>query len=357
MIKLLAAILLGVSLYGASNDENGTENNASIFDQEYWDNKIDTSHEYISHKVQVISSNVDKQAVDILSDANETKESENDVNGSTTSALSDYFSGFFKDERYLDNNNRSYLRVRLSPEYNKLDKNRWRIDFSFYLNLPHTEDSLKLFIGEDIEDQLDNKTPNPDAGDPNVGVKYFFPEFVQKLNISLTGGVSGVDPYARFVIRYPFHIDSWLFEPYQRIEYSIDDEWYEETILYFDKRLSSRDMFRLRLQRESETHMYGQRLSAVLSYFNTLKYDQGINAYIAVVGDTEYFKNHPEYIPTKSCESVGIDNYCVGVVWKEQFYREWLFYEIEPIIEWDRRYRYDENYIFRATLEAWFGNI
>lgn len=340
-----------------TNETNATE---KLYIDRFTDG-LDTMHKYVTHKVKVVSSNVDEEVSDwaYAADGNESRKErklKTGQDGNASASMSEYFSDFFKDETFLNANNNSYLRVRIGPEFDQKGDNKWKASFGFNLNLPHTEDSLKIFVGEDVDADLNDKTPDPDAKDASLGVKYFVPEFVDDLDVDFSAGITGINPFVRGQFQYPFDFYDWRLRPLQRVRYSLEDEFEEETLMYFDRRISSTEMVRLLLKRESETQKYGQRYSTQISYFNTLENDLGFNNYIALSGDSQFFKNHPAYIPDGH-EHSGIDNYRVGMVWKEQFFREWLFYEVEPIVEWSRIYRYDENYIFKATLELWFGKI
>ncbi len=360
MIKLL--LLFSLSLIAFSDDNTTSETNTS--EKMYIDRfteGLDSMHSYVTHKVKVVSSNADEQVTDWAyaldgNDTTEGRKSKKAKENNASASMSDYFSDFFKDETFLNSNNESYLRVRLGPEFNQKDDNKWELSIAFNLSLPHTQDSLKLFIGEDVDADLNDKVPDPKAKDASLGVQYFIPEFIDGLETDFKVGITGINPFVNAQFQYPFDFHDWRLRPVQEIRYSLEDEIEEETRMYFDRRISSTEMLRLYLKRESETQKYGQRYSAQISYFNTLAYQEGFNNYIAISGDSHYFKNHPDYIPD-GYEHSGIDNYRVGMVWKEQFFRKWLFYEIEPIVEWDRRYYYDVNYIVKATLELWFGEI
>ncbi len=352
MFKIFALLLLVFSVYADSNESEKLYIDHVI-------NGLDDVHKYVTHKVKVVSSNADEQVTDwaySLDDDNKTIARKSKKEDNASASLSQYFSDFFKDETFLNSNNQSYLRLRLGPEFYMREDHTFKASFNFNINLPHSEDSLKLFIGDEIDADLSDKVPDPEAKDASVGLKYFIPDFIDGLETDFSVGITGLNPFVRIRFQYPFDFYGWRLRPVQEIEYSVEDEIEEETRMYFDRRLSSTEMCRLLLKRKSETQKEGQRYSVQVSYFNTLAYQEGFNNYITISGDSMYFKNHPDYKPD-GYEHSGIDNYRIGMVWKEQFFRKWLFYEIEPIVEWDRKYYYKENYIFKATLELWFGEI
>jgi len=183
MIKLLLLFCISVILYSDDNSTNETNTSQKMYIDSFTEG-LDSMHTYVTHKVKVVSSNADEQVTDwaYSMDGNKSREKRkskksNDDNASAS--MSDYFSDFFKDETFLNANNESYLRIRMGPEINEKEGNKGEVSFGFNLNLPYTEDSLKLFIGEDVDADLNDKVPDPAAGDPSIGVKYFIPEFVE----------------------------------------------------------------------------------------------------------------------------------------------------------------------------------
>jgi hypothetical protein len=356
--------LILVSLLSAEESVSVDTNESNTTQKLYIDHFVeglDGMHEYVTHKVKVVSSNVDEEVTDWanaidMNDSTVGHKTKDKKESNASASMSDYFSDFFKDETYLNANNQSYLRVRIGPEFDQKGGDQWKASFGFNLNLPYTQDTLKIFVGEDVDADLNDKTPDPKAGDASIGMKYFIPEFIEDVDVDFSVGITGINPFVRGRIQYPFDFYDWRLRPVQKVQYSVEDEFEEETLIYFDRRISSTEMVRLLLKRQSETQKYGQRYSTQIAYFNTFEYDVGFNGYLAISGDSQFFKNNPGYVP-ETREHSGIDNYRAGIVWKQQFFREWLFYEVEPIVEWSRVYRFDENYIFRATLELWFGKI
>jgi hypothetical protein len=364
----LVLFFIVVPLYANENNTTVLENNST--QKPYIDHVtegLDMMHGYVSHKVKVVSSNIDEEIADIAHnlDGNEStvgRKTQKKRDENVSASMSEYFSGFFKDETFLNSNTKSYVRLRLGPEFYSKEKNKMALRASVSLDLPHTKDSVDIFFGEDIEDELSDKAPSPEAQKATLGIRYYIPEFLEDLKSDISVGVRGIDPFVKLYFKYTLDYASWRIYPTQEFRYSADDnlaKWgYEEkTRLYFDRRISPHEMVRILLRRSSEEERYGQRYGMTLSYFNTLnKRKTGINTYVSISGDSFYFKNHPDYIPDGH-EHSGIDNYRLGFVWKKGIYKDWLFAEIEPLVEWDRKYYFDENYVLKTTLELWFGTI
>lgn len=314
-------------------------------------NGIDSLHDYLSHKIRVFSSNVDGELASWAG-----KEHERNA----TQGVSDYFSSFFRDETFFNRHNRSYFRLRSGLDWRDREADRWVTQINFNLSLPYTQDAFDLMIGEEIEDDLEDKRRNPKAADPSVGVRWHLPRIIEPIETNFIVGVRGIDLFARGYMRLNMNLGGWRIYPVQSVEQGFVETMargrlFEETRLFFDRRLSPSQMVRFVLRRSSDTDRLGQLYGASLSYYNSFgKHSAGVQLYGAVSGDTRYFANHPAYVPDGH-ERTGIDTCRSGVVWKEQIWRSWLYYEIEPAVEWDRVYNYGAHYLLLANLEFWFG--
>lgn len=361
--------MLLVLLYLNAHAEDNVSIDANATQKLYIDHftdGLDTMHSYVSHKVKVLSSNVDAELTDVAHDldGNESTigaKTQHQQEHNASATMSQYVGSFFKDETFLDVNNQSYLRMRIGPERNSKEGNKWKLKLNFNINLPHTQDSLNLFIGEDAEEEMDEQIGVPERDDPNIGLRYFAPDVMENFKSNFTLGVRGINPYARFYMRYSMDYENWRIYPTQELEYLSEDNmgfwgYAEETRLYCDRKMGTREMLRLLFHRSSEAQKEGQRYGTSLSYFNTLNKKRiGFNAYVSLSGDSRYYENHPEYEP-KGYERTGIDMYRVGVIFRQGLYKDWLFYEIEPTLEWARKYHFDRNEIVKFNLEFWFGN-
>ncbi|MBN2895938.1 MAG: hypothetical protein JXK05_08640 [Campylobacterales bacterium] len=314
-------------------------------------NGIDTLHHYLSHKIRVFSSNVDGELASWAGSEYERN---------ATQGVSDYFSGFFRDETFFNSHNKSYFRLRSGMDWRDREADLWVTQINFNLSLPYTQDAFDLMIGEEIEDDLEDPKRDPKAADPSVGVRWHLPRFIDPVETNFIVGVRGIDLFARGYMRLNMNFGGWRIYPVQTVEQAFIETMargrlFEETRLFFDRRLSLTQMMRFVLRRSSDTEQLGQLYGASLSYYYSLgKRSSGLQLYSALSGDTRYFANHSGYVPSGH-ERTGIDTCRSGVVWKEQIWRSWLYYEIEPAIEWDRVYDYAPHYLLLANLEFWFG--
>ncbi|PHQ65591.1 MAG: hypothetical protein COB99_03135 [Sulfurimonas sp.] len=325
---------------------------------------LDYIHRNVTQKILIFSSNLDHTLEGwVNDDENISKEDveiciKEEEEAYSLFSIVNLYDDFFKDDTFLSTTNKSYIRIRWGAEQNGEEGFSFLNNVRVNLRLPKTEDSLYLFIGDDEDDET--KTFNNTNIDKttSVGVKYMLNN-LDVLNGSIFGGFRGVtNPFIKLRIQYPIAFKYILFRPVQYVEYAYEDEFKEETQLYFDYRLASRkDLVRLSLRRHTETHLDGMHYSTQLSYLSTLKHGVGYQVYTNLSGRTQAQTTIPANIKYNVIPTAGVYNYSTGIVWKQQFFKRYLFYELQPLVEFPQQYDYNANYIFRANLELYFGDI
>lgn len=372
ILPVLFVTVLCSSSLSAVEDENTTRTSG----QERWlAPTIDSFQEYWSRKVLIFSSNLDHMFSDGFEDNEKTLLE--DTNLSTcpltssdscfpkpkitseynrkTYETSSWFDDFFKDETYLDTTNKSYVKVRGGYEYDKRGDSGLFHRITARIKLPKTQDKLQLFIGDETEEKIDPSKVRDTGRNEGVGIKYFLPSIKNRLYTNASVGFSGIDnPYVKAHIEYPVFLGTWLFKATQNFKYSAENKFDEWTSLYFDRRLSSKEIIRLLLQRSTNSEIRGMEYLAQLSYMNTLTYGTGFNYYLAVNGRTKDLTGttyHDGSMPQE-----GVYNYSAGVIWRQQLFKDYLFYQIEPILSYHEQYDYKPNYLLRLSFDLYFGN-
>lgn len=325
---------------------------------------LDDLHAGITQTVHVFSANADRQIASYVEDENATQHADRPApsrEGNASEGMSAYFNRLFRDDTYLYSAEASYLIVRMGIETNKEEGGSFLNEVKFALSLPFTEKTLQIFIGDPLADE--DKTIVDDEGrvdeTTTVGARYFVPEFIEDLKTDVSAGLRGIaNPFVQMRIEYPMNFYDWLIRPVQYVEYSITREFYEESDLFVDRRVSRSEMVRLLLKRSSETQKVGMQYATSLAYFNTLKYNVGFRTFVSMTGETKL--NGDRYIPPRYGDvdpHTGVYRYSFGGSWKQSFARRWLFYEIEPRVDYDMLYAWRPNYVVRYWLEFFFGEM
>lgn len=327
---------------------------------------LDYLHYNITQKIHVFSNNLDNTIEGWVN--NDNKISSKEVNKSINEEKEAYSlystvnqsNDFFKDENYLNTVSKSYIRLRWGVEQNTQEDFEVFNNYQINLRLPKTEESLYLYIGDDEDEDENTKTINEinENKTTSVGIKYILNN-LDALNTSVFVGFRGItNPFIKLRIQYPIAFKYFLFRPVQYFEYSVEDTFKEETKFYFDYHLKNKkDLVRLSLGRYTQTDIKGMRYSTSLSYISTIKHNIGYQIYTSLKGQTKIQSTKPLNTKYNVTPHAGVYTYNTGAIWKQKFFKKYLFYELHPYIEHAQQYNFKPNYIFRANLELYFGDI
>ena len=341
-----------------------TQKKFQLQDAESWYQKgmgyVDTFHAGVTQTVHVFSANADHQLAIWTGEENQTKPSARTPprEGNASAGLSAYFDRLFFDNTYLYSQEASYLILRAGYEVNKEAGNKFLNQIRMAISLPKTQKHLQLFIGDPLADnnkQTVNEQGQVDSA-TGVGARYFIPDAIKNLHATFSGGFRGLlDPFVQFRVDYPINFYDWLIRPVQYFEYSVKREFYEESDLYFDRRISRQEMIRLRLERSTETKKVGMGYSTSLTYYNTPRYDTAFQTYVSMAGRTQVEDTNTTDTQNGVVMTPGIYSYSVGAGWKQSFLRRWLYYEINPSVNFDMQYEWRPNYVVDFWIDVYFG--
>ena len=244
---------------------------------------------------------------------------------------------FGNDERDLE---QAESRLRLRTIYNwdeRLD-NEIKLRLGGKVSLPQISKRLDLvFRGEDMDDFSDDGAEDP--SEERVGLQLQVgPKDIKKYRFDLTVGFgsSGPKPGAKFVYQNAFAEDL-NFRFTQRFTYDLGEGGYGSSRFVLDKALGDRE-----LVRAYNRFLYGEKTNGT-EWFSSLSYARGWGGDSGRVGATWLYVGADGQ--TEPYDFV--KNYKVGVRFRRQAYRDFLFWEVEPSYNW----RIDEPYFGREG--AW----
>ena len=244
---------------------------------------------------------------------------------------------FGNDERDLE---QAESRLRLRTIYNwdeRLD-NEIKLRLGGKVSLPQISKRLDLvFRGEDMDDFSDDGAEDP--SEERVGLQLQVgPKDIKKYRFDLTVGFgsSGPKPGAKFVYQNAFAEDL-NFRFTQRFTYDLGEGGYGSSRFVLDKALGDRE-----LVRAYNRFLYGEKTNGT-EWFSSLSYARGWGGDSGRVGATWLYVGADGQ--TEPYDFV--KNYKVGVRFRRQAYRDFLFWEVEPSYNW----RIDDPYFDREG--AW----
>lgn len=367
------ALSLTALFAGTLEAADGDHNETAIPEEKGWN--MDHFQEYWSRKVLIFSSGLDKMISGGLDKEKNVLSPENNQSGYPLSDTDKRFSkpvfrneenretyrtsagfdDFFKEETYLDATNQSYVRVRGGYEYDRRGDSSFFYSVTARIKLPKTQEKLQLFIGDETEGTIDPSNAPRTGTNEGIGLKYYLPSLYGRLYTNASVGFSGIDdPYVKTHMEYPLFLGNWLFKTTQNFKYSVESKFDEWTSFYFDRKLSNKEMIRILLQRSTNTDVKGMEYLSQISYMNTLKHNIGFHYYLAANGRIKDLTG--TFYDNGSTPQEGVYNYSAGMIWRQQLFSDYLFYQIEPILSFHEQYDYKPNTLLRLSIDLYFGH-
>ncbi|MDA0321659.1 MAG: hypothetical protein O2923_02940 [Verrucomicrobia bacterium] len=261
---------------------------------------------------------------------------------------------FFGNERIDDEAQGGRVRVRSSLEYGERGDLNSKIKVRAKLALPNLEERFNLVFGTEDDDGIVNPILNSDdiAGlvdevddaDYSSALRYIIAA-TEKWNTSLDGGFkfrTDVDPFGRARTRRTFELDGWSMRATERITWIEDDGWKSESSIAAERNLTDSLFFRAGSQATWREHKDGAEL------------EQGL-------GVTYQIDDHRAVTLQGGVRSVTrpantVEEYGASLRYRKQFYKEWLYYEIEPRASFpdERDFRFTPTIAF--IVEMIFGD-
>lgn len=334
-LRVMALLISPFLAIFAIAQESATERSA----EEYIDEKHKQFSNYVVKVFDDIDSSISRWVQD--SDDNETGEDEAITN----------IDKFFKDEKFIEETERSFLRIRLGAEFQSKDDEDYNYKIRAQIPLNRTKKSFQLFI-EDVENSYSAPETPIETKDTStaVGINFFAPIY-KDIKSKYSIGISSLTPYAKARYSKDFKVDDWVIQPTQQFKYSLKSEWSEETNLYFNRALDERSLFRTTLHRKTQSHVDGFDYAVIFSYYLTLSSKKGFSISQQFWGNSKY------KCAVAPQEYNGISNYSTSLSWRQNIFKQWISLELGPGISFHRQYEYEPNYLFMFNVDFYFGNI
>jgi len=259
-----------------------------------------------------------------------------------TMALTRWVDSFFGDVEGDAETAESRLRVKFSTQWDERLPDQNRVTVGGKIDLPQLANRVDLVFRGDDPDELIRGYQN-DPSQSQVGIQVNLDESASgKHRTDLTIGLSSSGPKPGFKYRYHtmFNANTALRFS-QRAQYDLDDGAYATTKLDVDYVLSDtsllRSQNRILLGRDAEGAEWSTNVGRFRQWTNADGFERASFLYLEVQGQT---KPHTY-----------VNNYQLGLRFRAQALRKFLFFELEPTFN----YRIDEPYAQRKgafALEA-----
>jgi hypothetical protein len=229
-----------------------------------------------------------------------------------------WFDDFFASDRVLEEVGGTYVRWRNDFILNEEDGFKFKTNLNFSFELPRISSKLKLVFEGDDDQDLQDTLPGGQVEDTNnqLGFRYDVKDTDRSsFNVSLSG-----TPRIRARYRYTYPVrEDFLIRFTQEIQN-------EEGVNGGRTRIDLEKAFRsYKLLRSTTDGFYAEDFAGVdwsqsFSLFQRQDQKSSISYEVSAIGITE-----PEEMVT---------NYRLGVRYRRNIHRDWLFLEITPDISW-----------------------
>ncbi len=263
---------------------------------------------------------------------------------------------FFLTRKLLEERDKSFVRVSYIQKFNSLEDEQNNLTVRAKLGLGRSKKRLKLFIEDLNNDNANNIGRSGESNSPSIGVETFAKErFGIKPRYSI--GFRGIDPFARARFSYKTTLGRWSLEPVQTFLYSLEDEFSEITELYLDRQTGKHTLLRFVIDRGTKSRVKGMHYDGFIQYFWTPRKHRALSFDLGFNGSTKYENTIVDSDPPVIREENGIYNFLFLMRWRENFWKEWLFYEIGPGVNWHEQHDFRPNYNIYFRIDMFFGHV
>jgi hypothetical protein len=262
-----------------------------------------------------------------------------------------WFDNFFATDRvFKEGVAGTYLRWRNDFFYDEEENFDFKTDLTISVELPGISDKLRLTFDDDEDEDLRDVAPGSPGGDSpsnSLGLQLDVTENVRsKLSAKIT-----LSPKALVRYRYTYPIS-------EKITMRLTQELERQkevnrarTLIDYEHTVKKNFLFRSSTEGIVSEEFDGVNWLQAFVLFQRLNKKASLSYETSVVGITE-----PRSLTT---------NYRVGIRYRKNFHREWLFYEIAPQYTWpitldangrDVLIGRRSKYLIFFRLEVHFGN-
>jgi len=323
------------------------------------ENYIDSYHKELSSYVVDTSHYLDDSLSEYLNDDENSTDA--DKHDPIVEQDSNAVDKFFQNDKYLDETDKSYVRIRLDTQLQSKEADEFNLRLSAQIPLSRSKKNIKLFIeGLDQDNTKDIKADDTDGQEnaPEIGVNYYVPDTL-KMDSKYSLGIRGIYPFVRARYNRVFNAEEWVIEPTQVFKYSTKTDFEEETNIYFDIKPSALSLFRIQVSRGTKSHQDGMDYGLGYAFFYSPRKGLGMSVAQGVSGNTEY-----QYVTDENTDPVteskpysGISNYSTSFSLRHNVWKKWFFYELRPGVNFARNYDYEPNYTIRVFLDFFIGDF
>ncbi|QFU74566.1 hypothetical protein EY643_02255 [Halioglobus maricola] len=301
---------------------------ASVLAQE----QVEEESEAVVPATEVVPVLRDTPVPEATTDDEELPETWVDASHTTAAdsaqALVEWMDDFFGDPTYDLEKAESFLRLEFENEWDQDDGNDFGVRLRGKVQLPKISQRANLLFNDDDTDSNDREER---ADQDNISLQVNVRESKRS---RLDGTLSWSDGAPKPGVRFRNEGDIREGRSYryvQRVQWANDEQFFTLGQVDLYQALENEHVIRwsnrMKWGEETDGVEWRTRLSLFQRFGETTKRPLALNHFVTVRGETK----------PKSY----IQNYTLGTLWRRQVYRDFLFFEVEPTLNY-RQPEYDE---------------
>lgn len=267
---------------------------------------------------------------------------------------------FFQTPRFLLETESSFIRMRLSSFYDQAEGSDFGAKLSARIPFVKTKKHINIFLENITESNFKTLPTDKQKRDEDIGFGLnYFNGTKGRLEGKYSIGFYGIDPF--FSARFSKNFESkyWSIEPTQTFIYSFAYGFEERSDIYFDRDIDDKALLRVHMSRGSKECRKGMDYGMDISYYRLMTSSGAIALSQSAYGNTEYvyrYNNCEEQeVAPKKFES--ISSYTTKLVWRQNIWRSWFFYELVGGVDFRKENEFEPNYSAGLKVDIFFGNV
>lgn len=255
---------------------------------------------------------------------------------------------FFGEAPIYDENRVTRLQTSLGVRQDRHDGTKFLTDLKLRLALPRMENRLQILVDESARDdqprEFDSLSGALRPQKPDAGLRYIFKRDEKRsVGADLGGRISSSRPqiYARLRGRVTVPLDPWEARLTQSVAWFSKDRWRETSQVVWSRKLRNDCLFRSESALTWEERKYGVTPFQEFSFWRTVSPRTAFRLAMSGIW------------PETPCVSEA--NYSTVFTWRQLAYRDWLFLEVAPGVEFPQKEDYEINPLVTVKLEVVFS--
>ena len=260
-----------------------------------------------------------------------------------------WFDSFFIANDSEQQNPKTTAKIRFAWLPKSRDWSEVKVRFRVRVKLPHFQDKLSIVLSDESDEELNNlplesANANSSTADDkfSLALNYTQDKTDERL-MNYRLGISGGDIFVRAKHKRRFDISekqSFLFEP--STYYYLDDGLGAKLLLEYDYQLSDKSQFRINYSVRGSADFSGIRWKHGFYKLDQINETSASALSFQVEGERNGERGFL------------IDKYTLGYRYRFNALREWLFFEIEPFLEFPEQENYSTTPGIALRVEGFF---